>query len=445
MTNARGIRRRSLVFLGSLLLAGLALQGCSGAEDPPPAKPPVSAALGAATALFIGTGATPVAGTGPRTKSLMKVEPDGTISPVTFANVDGLPVDPEVTHVEYLGEGYFALVLAYDARSGGWGANVLLRASDGVLFDISDFSISGLHVKGGYLFAMSRLGAPPDYTAHTLYRIELATMLATPVNNPAYDGIQDPGARYFVDADFDLRVEPSWNVWRIFFFDDSPPVTDTWVSAPTPFCNPWGGNGELATVYGEDGVLYAVCLDDVPDLADPTKRYLKYGVRSIDFTATGTVRSAPSEVRTSTCTWTSLDGFQCPESLIRPTTPYRLDSRSRYLPLTSGFFTMSPVTGGGVSLTWTDEALPPITLISGSYGYWREGDTIKRLHFSAGSSAEEVVTAPSIIGFKVAAGVLIYTRYITGTNIGTYAVSSPGAEPVLLLSEDMEVQQVVEL
>jgi hypothetical protein len=222
-----------------------------------------------------------------------------------------------------------------------------------MLFDISDFSISGLHVKEGYLFAMSRLLGPPTYTSHTLYRIELATMLATPINNPAYDELQDSGA-------------------------------------------------------------------------------------SLDFTATGTVRSAPSSVRTTACTGTR------PESRIRPTTPYRLHNRSRYLPLTSGFFTMSPVTAGGVSLTWTAKALPAITLISGNHGYWREGDTIKRLHFSAGSSAEEIVTASSIIGFKVAAGVLIYTKYITGTNVGTYAVCSPGAEPVLLLSEDMEVQQIVE-
>jgi hypothetical protein len=213
------------------------------------------------------------------------------------------------------------------------------------------------------------------------------------------------------------------------------------------FCPTGGQSGQLAAVYGEDGLLYVLCVSDLPDLVDPLVRYLRYDVRKVDFTSSGPVTFDPVVLRTTTCSGATPQTITCPESRLSPTTPYGLQSRARYVPLTSGYFTMSPITFGGVSLTWTSKALPTMTspLLSGSFLYWREGDTIRRIRFTPGSTTEDMVTVTGIIGFKVANGVVIYTRYDSGTSIGTYEVTAPGVAPVRLLSDDMQVQHIVEL
>jgi hypothetical protein len=45
----------------------------------------------------------------------------------------------------------------------------------------------------------------------------------------------------------------------------------------------------------------------------------------------------------------------------------------------------------------------------------------------------------------VVGGVVVYTSYLTGTNVGTYRVTQPGTTPELLMTSDTQVQQIVEL
>jgi hypothetical protein len=56
-----------------------------------------------------------------------------------------------------------------------------------------------------------------------------------------------------------------------------------------------------------------------------------------------------------------------------------------------------------------------------------------------------MVTAPNLISWQVVGGTLVFTKYLTGTNVATYRVSGPGADPELVSSSDMQVQQIFEL
>ena len=83
-------------------------------------------------------------------------------------------------------------------------------------------------------------------------------------------------------------------------------------------------------------------------------------------------------------------------------------------------------------------------VISGEYGYWRAGDYIFRIRFDADSPSELVVTTPNLIGWNVVGGAVVFTKFLSGTNVGTFRVSTPGAAPELVLSSDMAVRQIVE-
>jgi hypothetical protein len=427
--------RRSAAVLVLALAVGLG--GCHERKTEPKAivRAPVAATMTRTPrALFL---ASSVADPALR---LHEIDPDAAIRQVEFEDSDGNPVAVTVTVVEALSRDWLWVELSYEGLTAAGDAypisqKALLRVADGKLFDAEELSPWNAHVKGGKLYAYMSVG-------WALVGVDLASMLAVPVNNPSYDPVQGP---FLVDHQGNVRTE----VWRngsaetkIFFADNSPPVVDP-RRAESGFC----ANSPLATVYGEDGHIYVVCSSNIPDPeGSTTTRYLEYFVREVSFTASGAQVTTGAVLRRATCTGPTDNAIVCPEAQIQATTLYGLDSRSRYLPLTSGFFTMTPVPAGGISLSWTDLALPAsISLIAGDHGYWQAGDTVSRIRFQAGASAEPVVAVPNLISWKVAGGVLVFTKYLTGTAIGTYAVPAPGMDPMLISSSDMQVQQIVEL
>jgi hypothetical protein len=456
VTRSNSIRLSLLVLAGCAALSLPACGGGSGGSTPnvpndprvPAAKPPLSGALDPSTiALMVGTDP---GGDGTR-KAALAVDPTGAVSTVVFRDADSHPVAVNVTGVESLGDGFFAVELSWSDGTTTHPIEALWRTSDGRLFDLSAYNLSDAQLKGNDLYVLST--ASNASSSYTLYHVDVAsldaTLVATPMNNPAYDPLNYSAPLMLVDGDGDVMVQTgatsSWD-YKLFFHDNTAPRAQAMSSGLT-FCPTGGQSGQLAAVYGEDGLLYVLCVSDLPDLVDPLVRYLRYDVRKVDFTSSGPVTFDPVVLRTTTCSGATPQTITCPESRLSPTTPYGLQSRARYVPLTSGYFTMSPITGGGVSLTWTAKALPTMTspLLSGSFLYWKESDTIRRIRFTPGSTTEDMVTVTGIIGFKVANGVVIYTRYDSGTSIGTYEVTAPGVAPVRLMSDDMQVQHIVEL
>lgn len=413
---------------------------------PPPApKPPLSGAIDpSAVALMIG--ADPA---GSARKTALQVDPTGAVSTIVFLDEDSRPVDVDITKAEALGEGFFALELSWKDSSSMRPIKALWRASDGRLFDMSAFNVTGGQLKGNDLYVISAASDAAHSYSHTLYHVDAAslgtTLVATPMNNPAADVLPYPGPLMLVDQDGDVMAQTGGWDYTIFFHANTAPRAVT--NQGLTFCPTGANGGQLALVYGEDGAIYALCAEQVPDLSNNLQNFLRYFVRKVAFDAVGPVTFDSEFIRTATCTGLTSNNIVCTETRLNPSTPYKLQHRSRYIPLTTGFFAMSPIAGGGVSLTWTDKVFPAMAspLVSGASMYWKDGDTIRRIGFAAGSSTEDMVSASSIIGFKVANGLVLFTRYDTGTSIGTYVVTGPGVPPVKLASSDMQVQYISEL
>lgn len=421
--------------------------GCSNSKPAPETRvprPPVAVEVGTPKALFIGTSPTMGAGivsgaTSGGGTQLIRVNRDGTVEGVPFKDEDGATVQVQVNHVELLSSDYLWVDFSY---GGGETVTALVRLADGKIFNLTPLGVNlaSAQVKGEYLFAVSDA---------TLYRITLSSMQAQPMNNPNYDSVASMCRSEFeVDHQLNVRVPLVLNqpysgapTAKIFFADNSPPVVDSYSQYT---CDPvaayCSGTAPMADVYAENGHFMEVCWTAVQDPINLTSFTKSYFVRDISFTPSGTQYTDSAPVRTYACTTSDCSD----ETVLAAATTYTRHTLARYLPTTNGFFVMSSVAGAGIALAWTDMALPAITILSGDYGYWKSGDSVYRIKLNAGSTPELLVTSSNIINWKVAGGVLIYARYVTGTSIATYSVSAPGVTPVLLRSEDMQVQQIEE-
>lgn len=450
--------RRLLAALCSASLLAACGSGSSASNDGPPpnpnpnptptatVKPPVSALLNAnARAIFVGAISSAA---GASAKALWQMDPTGAVTSVSFRDEDAREVRVDVKSVAALGDDLLALELRYaDALAIPHDVRALWRRSDGRIFDLSGYDVTNGQLKGDHLFAIS---SPFDETA-TLFDLDVSTLGTTIAARPMSDPRSDPitvWPEFYVDGDRDvvLRTSGTGYAWETFFHDDAAPV-----KSPGSFtfsvCPSVGNQlGQLASVYGEDGALYVFCVEGVPLKGSAYTDYLRYFVQRVDFTSTGISLVDPVEVRTVACPAASW-GIVCSESRIDAKTPYGLQSRSRFVPLSTGFFTMLPVLGGGISISWTNETFPFMVSprVAGSFMYWKDHDTIRRIAFAPGAAPQEVTTATNIIDFQVAHGIVFFTRYETGTSVGTYEVKTPGAAAVKLTSDDLRIQQIVEL
>jgi hypothetical protein len=429
---------------GLTLLVLVAEFGCSKGTSEKPVRPPVSVNIGTPKALFIGTGtgtsgsALVTAATSASATQLIRVNQDGTVEAVPFKDAYGATVQVQVTHVELLSSDYLWVEFSYNVAD----VTALVRLADGKIFDLTPLGVSlaSAQVKGGYLFAVGD---------STLYRITLSSMQAQPMNNPNYDSVALMYRPEFeVDHQLNVRVpllsnQPYSGAYapKIFFADNSVPVVDSYRTDDVPYAGYCSNTVPMAEVYAENGHFIEVCWTVAQDPTNVTSFTKSYFVRDISFTSSGTQFTDSAPVRTFSCAASDCSD----ETVLSVATTYTRHTLARYLPTTNGFFVMSSVAGAGIALAWTDMALPAITILSGDYGYWKSADSVYRINLTAGSTPELFVTSSNIINWHVAGGVLIYARYVTGTSIATYGVSAPGVTPVLLRSEDMQVQQIGEL
>jgi len=144
--------------------------------------------------------------------------------------------------------------------------------------------------------------------------------------------------------------------------------------------------------------------------------------------------------------------------------PSSIEDSERLAPFTNGFYTISGASEGGLEVSFTalDLSMVPmlysnqqIVALSRDAIYYRAdgpdgdafaGDEIMRIELKAGATPEVFHSSPDLIELvQVVKGVAIFKQYITGTEIGLYALSSPGGAPTLLRSSDMEIREIVQL
>jgi hypothetical protein len=420
--------RRSTAALALALAA--ALTGCSGGKKASP-RPPASATLvGTPKALFVASAASdPV-------QRLHEVDLDDAIRRIEFRDSDGNPVPVGIWSFEVLSKDWVLLHCWWDDGDPGLHVQaLLLRMTDGKVFDVSRLFPVDVQLKGGSIYSVY------DYIA----RLDLSTMLVHPMSNPQVD---HPSKPFLVDDAGNVRAPTQVGTSgamqaKIFFADNSPPLVDPWQG---PLCVEGGGGGTLAEVYGENGKLYAFCAADLPDPdGSTTARVLEYFVREVSFTPSGTQVVDQAPIRTSRCTGPTPDTVVCPDVRVGPWPRLQPHTRARQLTFATGFFGMSAVPAGGISLQWTDLPLPDFTVASGGYVFWRAGDGLYRLRLQAGASPETIVTDGALISWEVAGGVVVFTKYLSGTEVGTYRVTGPGMSPALLSTSEMHISQIGEL
>lgn len=426
---SRRPRRRRAVLA---LAVAAALAGCSKDQQAAP-RPPATASISPAPkALFT---AWSLADGGQR---LHELDAEDVIRQIDFRAADGSPVGVFVWDIEVLSTTWVLVSGEWDDGDPGLHPQaLLLRIPDGRLFDVSSLWPFAAQLSGGSL-----------YSVHDrIERLDLTTMTVHPMSNPAYEVAAGP---FLVDRAGNVRAiaraaaDPTVpSRAKIFFADNSIPLVDPWQA---PLCDPGGAGGTLAEVYGEDGTLYAFCAADLPDPeGSTTNRRLDYFVREVSFTHAGTRVFDQSPIRTTRCSGPTPGAVTCPDVKVGPSPSLRPHTRARRLTFSTGFFTMSAVPGGGISLAWTDLALPDFTTVSAGHVYWRAGDVLYRLRLQAGATPETVVTDSGLISWQVAAGVVVFTKYLSGTAAGTYRVRAPGLDPELVSSSDVNVSKIVEL
>jgi hypothetical protein len=428
----------------AVLALALALAGCHArdagpAPVPPVPRPPVTAAFAAKPkALFR---AIPDRGS-PR---LYAVDANGGVRPVEFLDGDGNPVAAATLEWGALSADWAWVLLRYgDGAAPLWG-QALLRLSDGTLLPADGLSLYGAQVKGATLYAL-RADALGLVSTHELLRIDLPSMTAAPVNDPATDPVV---SGVLVDHLGNVRARVSRSagpsVATIFPAGGGQPVVDPQGDG---LCQ--GGTGENAAVYGEDGHVYAMCRASFHDPEGSTSdaTYLGTFAREVTFTATGTQGIDAAPVRETPCSGCVEEVLPTEYTWTDPAMR-RLDDRSWLLLTTVGFFGTTSAPGGGITLAWTDLTLPRwISRVAGGHAYWEHwhwgsGGTISRIRLAAGASEETVVTSPSLSSWKVAGGLVLFTR--GGGAPGTYAVAGPGLDPTPISSAELYIAEVMEL
>lgn len=416
-----------------LVLAAAVVLACAGGDAGSTPRTPAFAELGTPKALFVA-----MENDGPA--RLHAVELDGRFRAVAFRDAAGRAVHVAVDEVRVLSPAWIWLrIVAVEATGDGlpnYPRYVLARASDGRLFDAYEFSGWTPVVKGGLLFSRG--------PGNVLVRVDLATMSVTRLSDPA----RDPTA-------FAIAVDDGGNV-RTMVWDDPAYVAKIFPAEGTPpFADPRPGDEQqqfcdvpLASMYGEDRHLYAVCARDLPDPETaPSAWRREYFVREVSFGPGGSRFVDQPPVRAVSCTDTGATLLDCPDvpRLFGGSTFSDRRPRARFLPFSTGFFTQTPLPGAGLSLSWTDLALPSFDVLSGDAGYWQEADSVRRFRFRPGAAAETMVTDSAMGNWGVVGGVLVYLRNLGGPRSATYRVASPGADPELVASSNATVRSPAEL
>jgi hypothetical protein len=77
--------------------------------------------------------------------------------------------------------------------------------------------------------------------------------------------------------------------------------------------------------------------------------------------------------------------------------------------------------------------------------YYRTGDSIKRVSVNNGSTVT-ILDDPNLIRWSVAGDIIIFSKYVTATEVNTYQILKDGSGPAELIStSNMEITQIVEL
>jgi len=380
---------------------------------------------------------------------LFQTTKTGAIEPVEIIDGKGNSHDIDIKEIAKVHSEY--IVLKFDVNNQSY--QILVNIRTGNQHDIKGFSSKNAFVREGYFYAIFKggTGAEQPYKIDTLYRLNLSSMNATPINNPELNTVETflhvyNGAVYGTKGLIDYVVRNRDSA-ALFFHDGSTPVIGL---------NAFPAEKEIITLdpdalYGTPAYMYDIKGDlysfsrEVNDLGGDRKSYSvilsKYLVTPEGVQPQKNILYTSPEVTLDP----DVKGyFSAPVHVRQP----RLQCMILYWYFYRGYCKIAAKPEGGFDVAYHEkdlsmipEALDPDT--NGEVIFWSEDRTFYKVNVVTDDKAVKLISLPDYADWWVVDNVIYYTQSTTDANIATYRYEI-GREPVLVDNSKMELVDVIE-
>jgi len=408
------IKKNVILFVSALLL----VIGCDSTESENAGKSliPTRVVLNNPKSVFTGKSAS-MQNNVVATSIMYEVLNDDSIQEVKFVDENDNEITVNVTRLVRINESYLGIIFKYNDNE----YKVIVNINDGIMLDFSDYNIETAKIINNNLYVLSR---------ETIYRIDLNTNIATPMNNPVYDPVNQVMHDYFIVVN-DENVFACSYCWggylsNIFFKDNSVPChpSQPGLSLMDSLTN----SGSCGLLIGNDGYLYNLLNTD------------GFKVVKCTFNKSG----ISEEIIMDDHTGQYFIGFKYSYN-------YDLYARKRYILYANGYRAVTRnQESGGFDCEFVERDFSSIKyaysegklkLVNNTL-YFKDGDAIQSFNLSSDTDFQEIITHPNIINWWVSGDCVMFTSYITATNVGTYKVNNGSAE--LISNSDMKIKNIVE-
>jgi hypothetical protein len=422
------------LFISVLLIINNCGDSSTGDDDNDDPSIPDALILNSPKAIFLGS-------TSDGSCSVFEILSDDTIQDVAFQDQYGNEITVDVSDLIQLNSDYYGIIFTYSYME----YKIIFDISNGIFLDFSDYDLDTSLIKDNYLYTISN---------QTIYKINLDTQSAEALNNPEFDPIGDnsifimPDYPYNKDYpmvlvnDDNLLADAAddssgYGMYEIYSDNSAPSLERDPLGIGTLYYNKLADYGFGGCALGDDGFLYEFRAVYYPDTADAM--YDKY-----------TITSSGSTIDT-----TNLDA-DIGRVYKFDTAPYDIFDQNRFFVFAGGYYEISPIENGGFNFSFVTKIIPTPpgssffsgiiqdTVFSGQSIYSKDGDTIYKMDIVNDAAFEAVINHSDIIEWWVANETIVFTAYITGTNIGTYSVDSEN-NAVLIDNSDMAIRDIHEL
>jgi len=408
-----------------LAVAIMAVMPCCD-DDSVEAPQPTRLVLNSPDATFIAKSQNTAGGSADK-DALFEVLTDGTVQPAEWLDASGNPVDVEVSRQKRLDDSHLAFeIIVYEQYH-----NVVMDMATGDLLDFSDYDYDSLTMYDGMLYGI-------DF--QTVYRADLSSLTATPMNNPGFNGAgNDVYYTYdlIVTAGGWAHIRTSLGDKQMLAPDNSPPVA-SWIDNVVDL-GPGDVTGVYCTILSKDGHFYKVGVEGSGTVGSPTQ--ILYG------TIDDTYDPGPV-IHENTMGYV-------PDDYVARIPFGNHDVTERYYVVRDGFVVISSTAAGALQFRWVPKdfgflgnemfqyAVPqsPRELV-GNRLYWESAGVVTTADIVLDSSGVVLVDDPNMISWYVAGDGIVYSTFVTGTEVATYRVAADGTS-TLLESLDMEVRDVL--
>jgi|GEM_PF-2924121 len=404
--------------------------------------------------------------------ALFQILQNGTIEAVAFTLSDGTIVDLDVKAMNYLSEEYIALRIqlksaataeradeeAVDTDESGSSddfmpRNILVEKSSGKVYDFKSYLLindtlssyySSPFVLDNTLYVLSTTDLGDSGTG-TLYRINLATKAAEPMNNPQYLSID----RFYHVGSGDFLVYDSISQKSyLLLHDGSAPVLADQTQYESEENNPLSEMGTLSGglmdtipfIYDLKGNLYDLDRTFIQDFSNGSAYYANlFSQISFSSSATGLIMTKKDmlQVEVESGAYSTL----C--------SSYGVNDRSRAVICKSGYVIMSANDNGGGGFNYLCGKKDLSSLMSktlswyDSIAFYVDSGVLKKWNIAEDDAPSNLISDQRVNTAWVVNGEIYYTVYASATAVQTWKMDSAGTKTKVSDSQ-MQMQQIVE-